>query len=76
MSAIRKYYNSLDEYFFLNKDAKIIQKKYENLYKISEVLNKDGNITMSTAGKEPDDSYEICLVIETVMKARPSTTLE
>ena len=45
------------------------------------MLNKDGNITMSTAGKEPDDSYEICLVTETedrksVMKARPSTTLE
>lgn len=45
------------------------------------MLNTEGNITMSTAGKEADGSYEICLVIETedrrsVMKARPSTTLE
>jgi hypothetical protein len=37
----------LDDYFFLNKDGKIIQKNSEKKYKISDVLTRDKKIIMS-----------------------------
>jgi hypothetical protein len=38
LSALRSEDNNFDDYFFLNKDGKIIQKKYEKNYRIVDVL--------------------------------------
>lgn len=37
----------MTDYFFLNKEGKVIQKKYEQKYKIADVLTKNNQIIMS-----------------------------